>query len=81
MVKHPVHLLAPLPNMGMHPLCFPQIFRSLSKNSLPSQTMWFNPLVVARQNVPITFIHSETIIESGQNSVWDFSNESQTWAS
>ena len=25
-----------------------------------NQTMWINSLVVARQNVPITFIHSET---------------------
>ena len=72
-VKHPVHLLAPLPYMGMYPICFLQISRNLGKNPIPSQTMWFNSLVVARQNVPITFIHSETIIESGQNSVWDFS--------
>ena len=27
-----------------------------------SQTMWFNSLVVARQNVPITSIHSETTL-------------------
>ena len=27
-----------------------------------SQTMWINSLVVARQNVPITFIHSETTL-------------------
>ena len=24
-----------------------------------SQTMWFNSLIIGRQNVPITFIHSE----------------------
>ena len=27
-----------------------------------SQTMWINSLVIARQNVPITFIHSETTL-------------------
>ena len=28
----------------------------------PNQTMWINSLVVARQNVPITFIDSETTL-------------------
>ena len=27
-----------------------------------SQTMWINSLVIARQNVPITFIHTETTL-------------------
>ena len=35
----------------------------LTKKKFPaSQTMWINSLVVARQNVPITFIHSATTL-------------------
>ena len=30
--------------------------------NISSQTMWINSLVVAYQNVPITFIHSETTL-------------------
>ena len=33
-----------------------------TSDRVSSQTMWIKSLVVVRQNVPITFIHSETTL-------------------
>ena len=37
-------------------------FFTVNTKLAASQTMWINSLVVARQNVAITFIHSETTL-------------------
>ena len=40
---------------------FLQVWKAASQSSIRvKQTIWINSLVIARQNVPITFIDSET---------------------